>query len=1315
MVSDILKTFQRRLTNLTAKNKSLYLSGIIKSQFLDIQELDFLENKPAFFVIEQILNKRKKIALCNVIDSTYTPNNPTSKQLLQIVRTHKSILEECGADDLRLGYPFVQGKTLQDTPIRCPLLFFPVSLQIENGKWYLFVKENSEISWNKTFFLAYAHDNPIKYQEDSWNELLEHIPRQVDDFLIWLYQVLKEGELEIHFNPQLFEKRLYPFQKYTQKEFAETFQTGKLQLFPSAVLGIFPQTDSYLSPDYQTLIQQTQYLSDNDLEFLFVKHPYPTNSKKEIKEKDLLAPLHLDAWQEEAMKRIKSGESLLIQGPPGSGKSELICNIIADAIANNKNVLVVCQKKAALDIVKERLHQISIEKFVALLHDIQLDRSRIFEQILHQISSLSLYQQQNISLDAIRIEREFDKICQSIDEIVQELNRFKTALYDTSICGISIKELYLQTTPTPALPYYLSFRFDSETYFHTKSRLLAHFSYRFRFCEQHQWRNRQDFSQFTSSDLLNIQNLLHRLSDDFLYFKRSFENIFHQDIDFSTLVEIAENYPVIQAVFSSEIPTWKLEYAQKLFFKPLDCTFEIITSEILQILQNQSFAPLHIPEQIEDFLQKIQKGLRLCQYKISAWWWRRYSTDYQEIEPYLTNKKNLKEALKHLLFQIENHLKVQIGLQTLAEQTDIDFFPALQPGINFFAWKITFQKWCEHIKQADAFRSLISKFPFVLQKRLLNDSFKEFQKWSLSFLELATEWQKYFAKVHSYITLEQWKTWIENPSSLAQAQHELQRDFDALCQADAIYQQFSSVEHSVIEYLEKQSFETPQAAVEHFENALKSAWIEHIERQFPELRIVSSGRIEFLEQQLIELVQAKQQLAQKIILMKARQRTFQNLALNRLHHRITYRELEHQVRKKRAVWTIRKLIHQFYDEIFRLIPCWLASPETVSAVFPLCSLFDIVVFDEASQCFAEKGILALWRAKQIVICGDRQQLPPFDLYKPRWEDDTQENIVLESESLLDLAEKYLPQIMLRGHYRSQSLELIDFSNRHFYQQKLTMVPHYENILKTDEPAIHYIKVEGFWENGANLIEAQKVLQLVENLLRERRNNIGIITFNYKQQNLIEDLLEQHLYSKPEELFIKNIENVQGDERDYIIFSVGYAPSPSGKFSMNFGLLNQLKGENRLNVAITRARKKIWVVTSIFPSALRADETTHDGVKLLQKYLQYAYEVSNGNYTPSLPSPSFEPTWYLKQKLTTIFSQLKIYYPFADLTEFSRQQPIALWLTDDDTYAERCSKDAHAYQLIHFQEKKWNYKRVFSRNYFIGKIDKVFCSNYYENK
>ena len=329
------------------------------------------------------------------------------------------------------------------------------------------------------------------------------------------------------------------------------------------------------------------------------------------------------------------------------------------------------------------------------------------------------------------------------------------------------------------------------------------------------------------------------------------------------------------------------------------------------------------------------------------------------------------------------------------------------------------------------------------------------------------------------------------------------------------------------------------------------------------------------------------------------------------------------------------------------------------------------------------------------------------MYQVRWEDNHEDLLETEKDSLLDLATQYLPQVMLQGHYRSKYLELIDFSNRHFYKNKLQLLP-YANDLDSHFPPIKYIYLkDGLWENSSNIIEANTVVKTIDQLLSNGLKSIGIVTFNYKQQNLIEDLLDNYAKENqvtlPDELFIKNIENVQGDEREHIIFSIGYAKNTQGRLIMNFGTLNQEHGANRLNVAITRAKSAITIVSSILPHELNIDDAKHNGPKLFKEYLAYCLNISNEKFDFSTSEGPLSEKKQLKalvrNKLKTELNISKI--PFADLRIHTKDHKLIL--TDDDSYYNSISsKEAHITTPSLLESREWKPTRIYSRNFWLNR-------------
>ena len=346
-----------------------------------------------------------------------------------------------------------------------------------------------------------------------------------------------------------------------------------------------------------------------------------------------------------------------------------------------------------------------------------------------------------------------------------------------------------------------------------------------------------------------------------------------------------------------------------------------------------------------------------------------------------------------------------------------------------------------------------------------------------------------------------------------------------------------------------------------------------------------------------------------------------------------------RVTESRRKWSVSKFISKFDFELFRGVKVWLLTPEVVSEIIPLqTGLFDLVIFDEASQMYIEKGVPAILRAKKVVIAGDHKQLRPSKLGAGRIEtdDDLAEeeaedsSAALEEESLLDLARFRYQPVLLNFHYRSRFEELIAFSNYAFYKGRLYVSP---NTVQTQHPPIQVLHVDDArWVNRSNQKEAETIVKMLKHFFTVRKHNetIGIITFNSAQRDLIDDLIDAESVkdatfaaavkaeiSRTDNgedigLFVKNIESVQGDERDVIMFSIGYAKNEAGRLVRNYGWLNQKGGENRLNVAITRAKKKVLIVTSFDANELQVEDAKNDGPRILKKYLLYAQAINDGD-------------------------------------------------------------------------------------------------------
>lgn len=337
--------------------------------------------------------------------------------------------------------------------------------------------------------------------------------------------------------------------------------------------------------------------------------------------------------------------------------------------------------------------------------------------------------------------------------------------------------------------------------------------------------------------------------------------------------------------------------------------------------------------------------------------------------------------------------------------------------------------------------------------------------------------------------------------------------------------------------------------------------------------------------------------------------------------------LLHELNKKRKIMPLRKLFKTIPNLLLKLKPCLMMSPLSVSYFLEAETYkFDMVIFDEASQIFPQDAIGAICRGKQVIIAGDSKQLPPTSFFAAstnntdgEYDSDEEEDDVIY-DSILEEATNSLPNRSLLWHYRSRNEDLIAFSNQEIYKNKLITFPS-SNTVAADS-GVEYVYVEnGTYSGRCNIQEANKCVELIkEHIDKHDDRSLGIIAFSEKQQSTIEEAVQKFRERNPryekffsedkeEPFFIKNLENVQGDERDTIIFSICYAKDPNGRMYMRFGPLGHQGGERRLNVAITRAKHNIKLVGSIMPYDIDLSKTKSEGIRMLKDYIEFAIKGS----------------------------------------------------------------------------------------------------------
>jgi len=439
--------------------------------------------------------------------------------------------------------------------------------------------------------------------------------------------------------------------------------------------------------------------------------------------------------------------------------------------------------------------------------------------------------------------------------------------------------------------------------------------------------------------------------------------------------------------------------------------------------------------------------------------------------------------------------------------------------------------------------------------------------------------------------------------------------------------------------------------------------------------------------------------------------------------------LQREAAKKRRLKSLRRLCSEIPRLITDLRPCLLMSPRTVSMFLdPRLFKFDLVVFDEASQIPPEGAVGAILRGAQTIVVGDSQQLPPTRFFSVMADDDIDENAPDEDyvfDSILEECQGVsMAQKMLLWHYRSRHESLIAFSNYHFYNNKLFTFPSPQQ--QSGEIGVSFVHVpDGIYRRGTarrNDIEARRVVDLIFDHMRDTpERSLGVVTLGLTQMDAIRLECERRRLERPdldilfnenksEPFFVKNLESVQGDERDVIIFSVGFGKDEAGKLTLNFGPINRAGGERRLNVAVSRARYKVALVSSITPEEIDLTRTNSRGARLLRQYMEIArnglkalYADTSASATAETESP-FEQAVYeaLLQKGYSVHLQVGVSGYRIDLAVVHPDDPGQYLLgieCDGATYhSGKTARDRDRLRQQVLEGLGWRIYRIWSRDW-----------------
>ena len=942
---------------------------------------------------------------------------------------------------------------------------------------------------------------------------------------------------------------------------------------------------------------------------------------------EIILPISADSSQLNAICAASQNKSFILHGPPGTGKSQTITNIIANALYNGKKVLFAAEKMAALEVVQRKLEGIGIAPFCLELHSKKTKKSVLLEQLKRTTEIVRKTSPEDFKSEAERIF-----------QIRKELNCYVEALHKKYPFGFSLYEAFSGYASIREFPNDIRFEkivIDSLT--KEKVRIWTELAEELKaagiMCgkpHNHPLRAIRTLSystQIKSDAKILIDRYLDALKE--LKIKTSEINKV-----INIRVEIRQRS---QAVALNEI-CLLLESAPDVPFsllslKDLDESLNLIV-RISQYGKNRNkFREALLKTFTKDILNIDAEKIKTeWNETLRKWVIPRFFNQYKilrTLKNLSINRKVNKSAIETILNEIIEYKK---------EQSQIDLQSSFIAPILGLRWQGGDGDWLE----IENVSHVVLKLNSLLSTYSINPlKSSEVRQSIVSSLQ---EGHKAFLSAYKF-TL-----------------HNYQDCFIRVIEIERMLNDLLVIDFERIEILDEIYLENLVAHCNNWKNGLDSlrdwvSWnqtkikainmgLEHLVIQFEKGNILGQDIVNYFTKNLYHncadyIIEQDVQLSsfngklfeEKIRKFRQFNKNFEKLTKDELYAKLASKVpsfaqeaaqsseigiMQRNIRNNGRGMSIRKLFDTIPTLITRICPCMLMSPISVAQYIDVNNFkFDLIIFDEASQMPTSEAVGAIARGNNLIVVGDPKQMPPTNFFSTNNFDE--ENIEKEDmESILDdgLAMS-LPSIHLLWHYRSKHESLITFSNSQFYENSLLTFPSPDD-LKTK---VTFINIPGYYDRGKsrqNSFEAKAVIEEIITRLSDpelSKKSIGVVTFSSVQQILIDDMLTEAFKLRPdlelkatesyEPIFIKNLENVQGDERDVILFSVGYGPDRDKKVNLNFGPLNREGGWRRLNVAVSRARYEMKVFSTLKAEQIDITRTASLGVAGLKAFLEYA--------------------------------------------------------------------------------------------------------------
>jgi len=1149
-----------------------------------------------------------------------SPNN-LGPAMTQLFRSARSSLEENGANTLYLALGFLQWYETDQSqqPRMAPLILLPAEIVRPSARKSFVVRGRDEEAQVNTTLLEM-----LKQDFDIQIKGLDSLPETENGLDLNAILVNVRRAIEGRHRWAVLEKAFLGIFSFTQFIMWNDIHSRAAELAQNRVVA-------------SLLAGSLAYVPEN--------LPDPAADLDEICLPDqTFLPISADASQLAAVHAAGLGRSFVLHGPPGTGKSQTITNIIGHALGSGKTVLFVAEKRAALDVVQRRLAQIGLGPFCLELHSNKSRKHDVLDQLRH-----------TLDVTLAKPPADFSREARRLQEQRTELKDYVRQLYHVYPFGFSLADAIARSGelsgPREAInlagtDFANLDREKTDEWFSQAGELAAaatdcggpfqHPLADFQSCAWSQAMKAEATASLTAlaAAAQSAANQHLRLADQlslnvFLSPTRLEEAASNQRIgrrlrrENSQLLRIcslALDLPRLPTSFLADDDLPMLASRLKSFFNQ-GRQWQNLHQEICTIFQDSIFT------------MSGETLLAAWRHNSQQWILPRHVADTKLrrlLKPHLLPDQHLSDS------QLGQALELLASCQAAQKQTEQQLLP-FQEQLALF-WQGRATDWDAGCRYADLIpelhqeglaltglpdstRSLLGEIAAILSQTTARQVLEQTTE-IFSVLNVAEEraasilgirFDRLADSDDQDVKAADWGSWLLPRVAAWQSGLGGLREW---CTWLTAKQKAKTAGLAALGEAIEAGAVQPDCADETFAAAFYQAAANWIIAKEPALNLFSGQVFEEKIRQFKLTGERFEQLTRQEIFARLAGKLPQFDPAQSQDGQLGI--LLRAIKSNGRGISIRRLFAQISGLLPRLAPCMLMSPISVAQYLdPAMPMFDLVVFDEASQMPSSEAAGAMARGRDTVIVGDPHQLPPTSFFNAMAVDE--EDLAAEDlESVLDdCLALPLPQMHLLWHYRSRHESLIAFSNKQYYENRLLTFPSPSERISR----VKLVRVDGVYDRGRskqNLAEAQAVVAEIVRRLADpvlRSQSLGVVTFSAVQQNLIEDLLGEVFKNRPEledqamqgyePVFIKNLENVQGDERDVILFSVGYGPDSNGRISLNFGPLNRDGGWRRLNVAVSRARQEMVVYSTIGPEQLDISRTGAAGVAGLRAFLEYA--------------------------------------------------------------------------------------------------------------